>query len=123
MRTMFTAIAAASLFGLASSVASAQAVAVYYYPAAGLYDTTQGLVSIPTPGYYYNVPSVPAPAWNPAPRVVTSTAPRTGFAPRRTYPTIGGRGGFGSTPFYSGGGSGGTPHYLHGRGYDSGGHR
>ncbi len=42
--------------------------------------------------------------------------------PRRTYP-MGGRGGFGSTPFYSGGGSGGTPHYLHGRGYDSGGHR
>src|SRR5262245_60907646 len=45
----------------------------YYYPGAGYYNTTAGVVYVPAPGYYYNVPTGYAPraytppAYAPAP--------------------------------------------------------
>jgi hypothetical protein len=105
--------------------ASAQDQQAYYYPTAGTYATTAGPVKIPSPGYYYNVPAAFAPAAPVGPPAgvwpgwsgVTSSPRSQVYSPTRV------RRGYGSTPYYWGGGSGGTPHYLHGRGYDSGSHR
>ena len=47
MRTIITALAVALLLGLSSSAALAQAPQAYYYPASGLYTTTQWAVYIP----------------------------------------------------------------------------
>jgi hypothetical protein len=42
---------------LVAAEARAQAPQAYYYPSAGVYQTTAGPVNIPAPGYYTNVPA------------------------------------------------------------------
>jgi hypothetical protein len=66
LRTMV--LATGCILAVGTSAARAQMPLVYYYPAPGNYATTQGTVSIPAAGYYYNVPlyGVAGPA-SPAP--------------------------------------------------------
>jgi hypothetical protein len=62
LRTTF--LATGFILAIGTSSSRAQEPLIYYYPAPGNYATTQGTVSIPAAGYYYNVPlyAVPAPA-------------------------------------------------------------
>jgi hypothetical protein len=123
MRVPFRLLASISLpaflLSTIATVASAQTSVVYYYPSPGVYSTTAGPVWVPAAGYYTNVPRAVAPGnsiqsvRSVAPRSVLYSSP---YTTRANYRPMG------STPYFEGGGSHGTPHYLHGRGYDSRGH-
>jgi hypothetical protein len=57
-----TLLAAGRILAIGTSSSRAQEPLIYYYPAPGNYATTQGTVSIPAAGYYYNVPLYAVPA-------------------------------------------------------------
>jgi hypothetical protein len=109
--TLTTAVLTGALTLFTLGTARAQAPAVYYYPASGLYQTTAGTVAIPAAGYYYNVPAAyaaapyaaaPAMYYAPAPRVATYR-PHAAYSSNPNNP-----------PYYMGG-----MHSLHARGHDS----
>lgn len=114
MRAMQAILTAATL-SLAASTASAQGFAprAYYYPSAGYYQTTAGLVAIPAPGYYYNVPAAFA-----QPTFTSASYGYWNAGATHSAWTRGGGGPTGGTPYYAN-----AVHSLHGRGYDSSRHR